>query len=33
MALGYMIGIRRGAQIVGALLAGIMDGVGKHGER
>jgi hypothetical protein len=32
MSIGYMIAIRRGAQIVGALIAGIIDGVGGDGE-
>ena len=32
LSLGYVIGIRRGSVIVGALLSGIIDGMAKDGE-
>ena len=32
LSLGYVIGIRRGSVIVGALLSGIIDGIKKHGD-
>jgi hypothetical protein len=32
LSLGYVIGIRRGSVIVGALLSGIIDGIKKDGD-